>query len=202
MPSHEAARTKPLRADARRNRTKVLETAREAFALDGPSVSIDEIARRAGVGAGTVHRHFPTKESLLQAVLQEHIVGIVSEAKELSAREDAGAAFYELLTVLVRHGMRNKALADSLADVDKSGFEDRIAVSKRELYGELESLMRRAQREGEVRSDLSLPELHALLAGIHLAMRRDDEGLVERLLLITADGLRHQAPVRSAATPA
>ncbi|MEU5696819.1 helix-turn-helix domain-containing protein [Actinosynnema sp. NPDC020468] len=195
MPSHEAARTKPLRADARRNRTKVLETAREAFATDGPSVSIDEIARRAGVGAGTVHRHFPTKESLLQAVLQEHIIGIVAEAKEISRTGEPGTAFFELLSLLVRHGMRNKALADSLAGVDQAGFEDRIAVAKRELYGELESLMRRAQQERVVRSDLTLEELHALLAGIHLAMRRDDEKLVERLLLITADGLRHHADV-------
>src|ERR1700733_1381243 len=87
------AEPKRLRADARRNRDRVLAAARELFANDGLSVSLDEIARRAGVGPGTVHRHFPAKEDLIAAVAIGRLEQIVEQARNLANADDPGAAF-------------------------------------------------------------------------------------------------------------
>ena len=92
---------RPLRADAARNRARVLEVAYETFAADGLGVPIDEIARRAGVGAGTVYRHFPTKEDLFRAVVQDRIQRIVSDGRALVAGDDPGQALFTFLRSMV-----------------------------------------------------------------------------------------------------
>jgi AcrR family transcriptional regulator len=79
------ARTRAMRVDAQRNRTKLLQAARESFAAEGLSVPVDEIARRAGVGAGTIHRHFPTKESLCEAIVLDHLEDLVDDAHRSAA---------------------------------------------------------------------------------------------------------------------
>src|SRR3984885_11076494 len=89
----DGCQTRPLRADARRNRERVLEAARAAFGAEGSDVSLDEIARRAGVGAGTVYRHFATKEALFEAVVFDRIAELVEEARTLSKDPDPGRAF-------------------------------------------------------------------------------------------------------------
>ncbi|GAA3885348.1 TetR/AcrR family transcriptional regulator [Saccharothrix violaceirubra] len=192
MSSQDVTRTKPLRADARRNRSKVLQTAREAFAIEGAAVSIDEIARRAGVGAGTVHRHFPTKESLLETVLEERIAEIVDEARVLVDEPDPAEAFFGVLRLLLRHGTRDRALSDALAARGDNCQAATFVVTgaRRDLQIVLTGLLHRAQAAGSVRADLSLMELHALLSGLHLSMRTADEALVGRLLEIVTDGLR------------
>src|ERR1700724_269458 len=92
---------KPLRDDAARNRARVLETAYETFAAEGLSVPIDEIARRAGVGAGTVYRHFPTKEELYRAVVEDRIGSIVNEGRALLGAGEPGEALFTFLRSLV-----------------------------------------------------------------------------------------------------
>src|SRR5215467_9547609 len=90
-----------LRADAARNRTRVLEVAYDTFAAEGLSVPIDEIARRAGVGAGTVYRHFPTKDSLFQAIVLTRHERMTAQARQLASARDPGAAFLDFLAALV-----------------------------------------------------------------------------------------------------
>jgi AcrR family transcriptional regulator len=111
---------RPMRADARRNRERVLEVAIAAFAAEGLSVPIHEIARRAGVGTGTVSRHFPTKESLFEAIVLTRIEQHVARARALAAAEDPGAAFFSFFTFLVEEGATDRGLADALVG---AGFD-------------------------------------------------------------------------------
>ena len=92
---------RPLRADAARNRARVLEVAYDTFAAEGLSVPIDEIARRAGVGAGTVYRHFPTKDDLFRAVVEDRIRRIVDEGSRPAAATDPGTALFTFLRSMV-----------------------------------------------------------------------------------------------------
>ncbi|GAA3158357.1 hypothetical protein GCM10020001_097980 [Nonomuraea salmonea] len=101
-----------LRADARRNRARVLEVAAEVFATEGFSVPVAEIARRAGVGTGTVSRHFPTKEDLVAAIVGSRLTELTIKADELARREDPGTAFFALFIAFVRAGAEDCGLAE------------------------------------------------------------------------------------------
>src|ERR1700756_2606712 len=111
-PAHGSDRE--LRADARRNRERVLRTAQQLFATDGLGVSLDEIARRAGVGPGTVHRHFPAKETLYLAVAIDMLQQLVAEAETLAATSDP-AALFTLLSAMMASGAENAAVKSALA---------------------------------------------------------------------------------------
>src|SRR3984893_3421020 len=109
---------KPLRADAARNRARVLETAYETFAAEGLAVPIDEIARRAGVGATTVYRHFPTKEDLFRAVIEDRFTHIVDEGlPPLTGGQPGEALFTFLRSMVLQWGATDRGLADALAGV-------------------------------------------------------------------------------------
>src|SRR5690242_19730377 len=97
------------RADAVRNRQRVLSAAREAFAESGPAVSLDDVARRAGVGPGTVHRHFPTKDALFAAVIADRLQDLSTRASQLSGSPDPGAAFFDFFHVLATEAAQNLA---------------------------------------------------------------------------------------------
>src|ERR1700755_2866757 len=106
---------RPLRADGARNRARVLETAYETFAAEGLSVPIDEIARRAGVGAGTVYRHFPTKESLFGAVVQDRLQQMVASRRHLLASSEPGEALSTFIKAMVTEGAADMSLAQAMA---------------------------------------------------------------------------------------
>lgn len=147
------------RADALRNRTKILDAAASAFAHDGAEVPLDAIAVRAGVGPGTVHRHFPTKESLIAAVVATRLNVMADRAEELHA--DPSADFFAFLAELADVARHNVVLASALDGT--LGIEgDQAAVR---LSHGLETLLRSAQREGVVRADLTVAELHAVIGG-------------------------------------
>src|SRR5215469_9258998 len=105
---------RPLRADARRNRDRILQVAFETFAAEGLSVSVHEIARRAGVGTGTVSRHFPTKEALYEAIVLARVERLYSHAQTLKAEVPAEEAFFGLFTVMAAEGALDRGLADAL----------------------------------------------------------------------------------------
>ena len=137
-----------MRADAARNRARVLEVAYETFAADGLAVPIDEIARRAGVGAGTVYRHFPTKEALFQAVIAERIRGVVEEGRTLLADADpADALFAFLRSMVLQWGAADRGLVDALAG---SGIDVETLVpdAEDEYFAVLGDLLAAAQRAG------------------------------------------------------
>src|SRR5437763_2748292 len=108
--------SRPLRADAARNRARVLEVAYETFAAEGLAVPIDEIARRAGVGAGTVYRHFPTKEDLYRAVIEDRLNRIVADGRALLSSDDPGQALFAFLrSMVLQWGATDRGLAEALA---------------------------------------------------------------------------------------
>lgn len=179
-----------LRADARRNRELILEAAEELFASEGLSVSVDEIARRAGVGAGTLYRHFPTKEAMFEAVLVAHLDAISARARELATAEDSAEALFEFMTYLADEGTLKKNLADSLA---RTGVDihDAAPESKRALEDGFRELLRRAQADGSVRADVTIDDLIGLVMGTcTMANPQVDSLQAARMMSIVCAGLR------------
>jgi AcrR family transcriptional regulator len=185
-----AGRDRPLRADARRNRERVLETAFNAFATEGLSVSVHEIARRAGVGTGTVSRHFPTKEALFEAVFVSRVERLVAMARQLSEAEEAGTAFFSFFAAIVAEGAANRGLADALTG---AGFDIKTAVSgpEHDVMGALSGLLARAQQAGSVRHDIDTADVIALVTGC-LARESDSQvpAARDRLISVIREGLR------------
>ncbi|GAB3970492.1 TetR/AcrR family transcriptional regulator [Actinoallomurus acanthiterrae] len=182
---------RPLRADALRNRARVLEAAEAVFAAHGTSVSTEEVARRAGVGIGTVFRHFPTKEALLEAVFITRLDRLAAEADALMGAEDPGEAFFAFFARVVGHAATKNAVTAALAE---AGIDVRetTAETGRELRRALGALLRRAQDAGAVRPDIGLPEVLALLVGASQAAEHvaGDDEVRARTLAIVFDGLR------------
>jgi AcrR family transcriptional regulator len=177
---------RPLRADAARNREKVLRAAREAFAESGYGVPLDEIAARAGVGPGTVYRHFPAKEALFEAVVTARLTDLVSDAQARAAAADPGEAFFGFLTRIAGEAAAKRDLPDAIS----------IAGSLREdLFAALDLLLRRAQQAGAVRAGFATPDLIVLLKGMFASLADStDPGLHERVFAVLADGLRPPRP--------
>ncbi|GAB3131855.1 TetR/AcrR family transcriptional regulator [Microbispora hainanensis] len=181
-----------LRADARRNRERVLRTAQRLFATEGLGVSLDEIARRAGVGPGTVHRHFPSKEALYLAVAIDQLRKLVAEGEALAATGDP-AALFTLLSAMMAGGAENVAVKSALVAAE---FDLRTAAPDvaADLTRKVADLLDRAREAGAVRPDLTVDEVMALVAGAFAAIRhagaetsRERSAHIAQLIL---DGLR------------
>ncbi|WP_218003716.1 TetR/AcrR family transcriptional regulator [Actinomadura latina] len=178
----------PRRADARRNRERILQAAFEAFAADGRLVPLDDIARRAGVGAGTVYRNFPTKEALFGAVVTARIERIVDEAEALKDAADPADAFYGFVMWVVERAMFNHAVCDALA-ADMKGF-DTCGMDDRFTAG-LDVLLRRAQTAGAVRPDVNVQDVRALMAGaMHMERWPRPDGRPGSMTSLVCDALR------------
>lgn len=174
-----------MRADARRNRAKVLAAAEEAFAADGLAVPLDDIARLAGVGAGTVYRHFPSKEALFQAVVIERIEQFAVEARELAAADDPGGVFIDYFVRVIKQASLNRAICDALAESSGHAFK---AGAGDEFRAALAELLERAQAVGAIRPDIDGADLRALIVGC-LAVERYSPGS-RHLVRIVVDGLK------------
>ncbi|WP_433136715.1 TetR family transcriptional regulator [Actinomadura nitritigenes] len=187
--SRRRTAAEPRRADARRNRTRILEAALEAFAAEGRLVPLDDIARRAGVGAGTVYRNFPTKEALFTAVITERFESIIEEARSLADADDPGERFYGFLMWVVERAMFNHAICEALAL--EEGIKAFAAGVEEEFNAALGALLRRAQAAGDVRADIDLRDVRALMAGCVVTerMRRAD-GPPGRMTALACDALR------------
>lgn len=180
-----------MRADAQRNRERVLAAAEEVLARDGLSASMRDIAARAGVGLGTIYRHFPTQEALYQAIIVDRTRRLVTEAEALSSVDDAGDAFFGYLTRIVANAAEKKAMADVLAD---AGIDPKAGMAHlgSDMRQAISTLLDRAQSAGTVRPDLELAEVLALLSGACMAAERHqwDPAFRDRTLSILFDGLR------------
>jgi AcrR family transcriptional regulator len=180
---------RPLRADAARNRARVLEVAYDTFASEGLSVPIDEIARRAGVGAGTVYRHFPTKEDLFRAVVEDRIRGIIGEGRSLLTAGDPADALFEFLrSMVLKWGATDRGLSEALAGVGID-VEKAMPEAEGEFYSMLGDLLFAAQKAGVVRRDVSAPDVKAVMVGLQAMQTYDDEA-AKRLTDVVLDGLR------------
>lgn len=180
---------RPLRADAARNRARVLDVAYEMFAEEGMSVPLDEIARRAGVGAGTVYRHFPTKAALFAAIAAYRLQQLNDRAAALTDTKEPGEAFFAYLDVLVDESKSDQGLADALAG---TGIDITTAIPDAEQHfmALLGDLLTRAQQAGAVRSDIGVKDVKALLVGCQAIQRSSDgPGTTQRALAVVRDGL-------------
>jgi AcrR family transcriptional regulator len=177
---------RPLRADAQRNRDKVLRAAQDAFAASGYGVPLDEIAAMAGVGPGTVYRHFPSKEELFEAVVTARLRDLIAEARGLASEPDPGQAFFGFLGRFRQEAAAKRDLPDAIAI--PGSLQD-------ELHAALDLLLRRAQQAGAVRAGITMQDLITLLKGLLDAINdrppgTGDQGRADRLLAVVIDGLR------------
>jgi AcrR family transcriptional regulator len=174
-----------LRADARRNREKVLRAARETFAESGYDVPLDEIAARAGVGAGTVYRHFPSKEALFEAVTRARVEDLIADAQQRAAAAEPGPAFFGFLVRLADEAAAKRDLPQAIAVP---------GTVQDEMRSSLGLLLRNAQNAGAVRPGVTATDLVVLLKGMLVSLQQDpDPGLRDRIVAIIADGLRPPA---------
>jgi AcrR family transcriptional regulator len=180
-----------LRSDAQRNLGRVLEAAAEVFAERGTAASIDEIARRAGVGHGTVFRRFPTKDALVAAVMCKRLDEFATAAEELLEREDAGVAFEEFIWYIAERYRRDCALFEGsamCADVRE------FAEAKERLHLIVERLVVRAQEQGALRRDIAAAEVLVLVSSTIMGATRASAGDAwRRYVAVVFDGLRAQA---------
>lgn len=180
-----------MRADAERNKKLIVQAAREVFATAGLAAPIDEIAQRAGVGTGTLYRHFLTKEALFEAVVIGRVEDLVEEARRLIAGNDPKAAFFKLLSQLVQHGDGHKDLMDALS---KQSFDLQKAVPGllAEMWNSVGQLLEQAQLAGTVRRDVQLSHVQALVSAACTAIDRQGggEGLERVVWTVIIDGLR------------
>lgn len=186
-----ATAERPVRADAARNRARVLDVAYQTFAAEGLSVPIDEIARRAGVGAGTVYRHFPTKDALFQAVIADRMRQMIDEGRALLKSEDSGQALFTFLrSMVLQWGAADRGLVEALAgigiDVNKA-----VPQAEEEFLTMLAELLHAAQHAGTARPDVGVPEVKTLLVGCQ-AMQGYNADLAERVTDVALDGLRRR----------
>jgi AcrR family transcriptional regulator len=176
-----------LRADARRNLDRILEAAADAFAELGPDVTIDEIARRAGVGHGTVFRRFPTKDALRAAVLQARLDELLARTQALLEDPDAGAAFEELVWVVAQSVRRDRFLFEGVEKCLVAEVSDR----KQQLHDTADKLIRRARRAGAIRPRIDARDLGALVgAAIQAAQHAERDEDWRRYVQVVLDGLR------------
>jgi AcrR family transcriptional regulator len=179
------------RADARRNRARILDVAFTAFAREGLGVSVQEIARRAGVSTGTVSRHFPTKDDLFTAIVLDRAERLVTAARALAEREPPGIAFYQFIEMVALEGTQNRGMGDALAG---AGFDVQAAAAGagQDLMGAWSVLLADAQAAGDVRADVTIDDVKALVIGC-CAIREDpgpSQAAVRRMLSVITAGLQ------------
>jgi AcrR family transcriptional regulator len=180
---------KPLRADARRNREKVMNAAREVFAEQGVEAQMDDIARRADVGVGTVYRHFPTKEALLQALTDAKFETIAAHARTLLEHEDPWEAFKQSMWFGAERTAGNRAFCEILTAIS---MPPRTCPGKEDLNRTGAELMRRAQELGKMRPDVMIDDIGLLMCGVGSSslMEHPCPDAWRRHLGIILDGLR------------
>lgn len=178
---------RPLRADARRNRDRLLKAAAAAFAAHGTHASLDDIARQAGVGPGTLYRHFPTREDLIEALIHSGVEDLVAQSEELRDAEDPLAALRTWLQQLVRHASAYRGLAESLENA-RSG-QGRLAAACHTQEAAAAVLFTRAREHGHIHPQVTLEDVLHLVSGIAWVTQRQPPGRGERLLTLVLDGL-------------
>ncbi|RJO73640.1 TetR/AcrR family transcriptional regulator [Nocardia panacis] len=180
---------RPMRADARRNYGLILEAARDVFAERGPELgSLDEIARRAGVGPGTLYRHFPSRDVLIEAVYRSAIEGISARAYELLEQLPPGAALDQWMHEHVRWVIERRSLAvtlKSMIDHDSDTF----MLCRTIMTDAAGAILRATQESGEVRADLEPRDLLRFGHGIGVACETMPAA-ADRLLAVALDGMR------------
>jgi AcrR family transcriptional regulator len=182
---------KTLRADARRNRERLMVAAQAAFTENGEAASMDDIAKRAGVGPGTLYRHFPTRESLLAAVYQDGVAGLARRAAELTEQLPPMAALETFLHEQVAYAKSKRGLGVAVKAMI-AGDSETMEWCRTTVRGALTALLERAQADGSVRSDVEPAIVLRLMHGVAYASESAPEQS-DQLLAVVIDGLRPRA---------
>jgi AcrR family transcriptional regulator len=181
--------TRPLRADARRNRDRIVAVAQEVFAEQGAGASLDEVARRAGVGAGTLYRHFPNRAALQEAVYRGSVEELGELGRALMDTHDPGSALDGWMRLLVAHMVARRGLAEALVDALGKGSEV-FADCHRVLHETGGAMVERGRAAGVLRDDLDQRDLLWMAHGVSMAAEGDGGAdRVERLLGVLIAGL-------------
>ncbi|MFD5076846.1 TetR/AcrR family transcriptional regulator [Streptomyces sp. NPDC058371] len=183
---------KPMRADARRNYERLLKEAAIAFAEHGEGASLDDIAKRAGVGSGTLYRHFPTRQALLEAVYVDTIDAIAARADEIAAELPPGEALVEWLNELSEGMIQVRGLKGLLGSAVADGSSAVLTACGDSVKGAAGRLVGAARREGTLRADVEPIELLRLAHGVATASElANGEGKhIRRYLSLLTEGLR------------
>ncbi|MEY2516370.1 MAG: hypothetical protein QOJ89_3728 [bacterium] len=182
---------RPLRRDAERNRQRILQAAREAFAEEGLSITLDEIAQRAGVGVGTVYRRFADKEQLIEALFEDRMQEFAALADECLQADDA----WEGLVRFLESATQQHACDRGFKEVALSGGHGlaRVARARQLMFPLVSQLVARAQADGSLRADIEptdIPLLQLMLGSLSECTRNADPEVWRRFLGIITDGLR------------
>jgi AcrR family transcriptional regulator len=181
---------RPLRADARRNRERVIAAARAVFGEQGREAQMDDVARRAGVGVGTVYRHFPTKQALLGALIVDAFDRVAAEARRGLEDPDPWQGLTHLLWFAAENLAADRALSEAMAsDVE---YPAGATAGQASLVASVEELMRRAQAAGQLRPDAIVDDIPMLMCGVGMGTIKDHRcaDAWRRHLQIVIDGLR------------
>lgn len=162
-----AMAARPLRADARRNRERILEAGRKAFADSGRDVQMDEIALRAGVGVGTLYRHFPTKEDLVLELIRESVREFVESTRQALTHDDAWEGLEWLVRSKADSMARNHGLRDAMSGVQ---FADENPWHTPDARSGSEAVLARAREQGAIRADITVDDFQALMCGLSAAV--------------------------------
>jgi AcrR family transcriptional regulator len=191
-PQGQPGRAPELRADARRNRARILAAAEEVFTEQGASASTEEVARRAGVAIGTVFRHFPAKDDLLRAIMKDLLQRLADEVSTLAAEGDPATALFDFFTRMVAQAAAKKTVIDLLA---RTGTEIQVHQSAQGLHRGIAELLALAQHAGTVRAAIQTAEIMALLTSTCQGALQAgwDSDLQRRTLTVIFDGLRPAA---------
>ena len=182
---------RPLRRDAERNRLRILEAARAAFAEGGLAVTLDEIARRAGVGVGTIYRRFPDKEQLIDALFEDRMNEFAAEAQAALLADDPWAGLVRFLECATEQ----HACDRGFKEVALSGGHGlkRVARARQLMFPLVSRLVARAQADGSLRADIEptdMPLLQLMLGSLSECTRKSDPEVWRRFLVILMDGMR------------
>jgi AcrR family transcriptional regulator len=185
--------TKKMRADARRNRDKLVAAALQLFTENGTDVALEAVAQKAGVGVGTLYRHFPTREALIEAVYLNELDRLHEGAAELLASHPADEALERWLDLFVQYAVTKRGLAGGLRSIIESGGNLR-SQARMKLVDALGSLLDAAGAEGAIRSDLDPEDVLLAMGGIwSLPDEPDWDRRARKLLGLVMDGLRYRA---------
>ena len=187
MSSQQTA-ARPLRADAHRNRARLVEAAREVFAVRGSAATVDEIAKAADVGVGTFYRHFPRRIDLVEAVYREDVEGLATLADELAATHEPWPALVAWLEGFVRYAQAKRTLLTELQEAFEKNPETAVQLRAR-IAGAARKVLTRAQSAGDARADLDEADLMQLLWGVCMARGATLEQN-QRLLGVVLAGIR------------
>ncbi|HEY3630069.1 MAG TPA: TetR family transcriptional regulator [Jatrophihabitantaceae bacterium] len=186
------ATTRPLRADAQRNRDRLLEVAVRAFSHDGPDVTLDAIAREAEVGIGTLYRHFPTREALVDAAYRNELYRLCDSAQRLLKRQPPERALRTWMDRFVDYMGTKRGMGDALKALIASGG-DPFSESRDRLVGAVATLLEAGAAAGTLRADIDPEDVLVSLSGLSLATAdADRRAQAGRLLDLLMDGVRYR----------